>query len=132
MSNRTYSQAFNDGKAAPSFQYIFDPNVLTTGSNGIITGAYRPFNINDVLSPNISVSGLTISVGSVAITGNPQVTISNTIIPISGNTTIANSIIPISGITTISNAVVSISGIVQPIFTGNVITQSAGDRKSVV
>lgn len=107
MSNRTYSQAFNDGKAAPSFQYLFDPNILTTGQYGIITGGFRPFAISDVAS--VSVSGLSVSVNSVAITGNPVVTLT-------GNQQVI-----------INNNIIPISGIVQPIFTGNVFTQSAGN-----
>lgn len=110
--NRYYPQAFNDGKAAPVFQYIYDPFALTTGNAGIIeTGAFRPYTLEDIASINVDITGLSVSVGAVAITGNTIVEVNNPILPISGNSTIINPVLPISGIINIGGSIVPTSGI---------------------
>src|ERR1700741_2302235 len=82
---RNFSNAFNYEKSAPNFLYIRDPNVSWTGPNGqVFTGGWRALNPSD-LAANISVSGLSLNVGAVAVTGNPLVTISNPILAVSGN-----------------------------------------------
>jgi hypothetical protein len=93
MSNRTYTSALNDGMGAANFPYIYDPNYVTTGSVGQpITGSWRPYGTSDISNNNISVSGLNLTVGAVAITGMPPVQISNfpTLNAVSGQVFITN------------------------------------------
>lgn len=124
--NRTYSEAFNNGKAAPNFPYIWDANVLATGKDGLTTGAWRMYSTNDISNNNISVSGLNLTVGAVAITGTPPVQISNfpAITPISGIVTINS--LPTHNVAVTGNPQVSISntapinvtGIINTVVTG--------------
>jgi archaellum component FlaG (FlaF/FlaG flagellin family) len=73
---RFFSSQINLDKAHPAFQYIWDKSLVWTVPNGqSITGGARPVVPED-LAANISVSGLSLSVGSVAVTGG-QVAISN-------------------------------------------------------
>lgn len=89
MSNRTYSSALNDGKGAPDFGYIYDPaNVSTGGQGQLITGNWRPYSTSDISNTQVNVSGLSLTVGAVAVTGNPQVTVSNALLGTSGVATI--------------------------------------------
>ena len=73
---RYYSKAFNTNKSAPSFGYMYDAGLVYSSDGDSQTGAWRPAFPAD-FAANISVSGLNLTVGAVAITGNPQVQISN-------------------------------------------------------
>ncbi len=60
-----------------SAQYIFDASAVNTGATPPTTGVWRAATPED-FSSSISVSGgLSMTVGAVAITGNPQVQVSN-------------------------------------------------------
>ncbi len=72
---RTFSNILNPGHATPAFEYIWDNSILTTGGNQILTGAFRAFSTTDISNTSISVSGLSLTVGSVAVTGAPVVTL---------------------------------------------------------
>jgi len=80
---RTFGDTF--GKGAPAFLHIADTGVVFTNGDGqVTTGAWRAATPAD-LSSSVSISGgITASINAVAITGNPQVTISNGVVPISG------------------------------------------------
>lgn len=67
--------------------YLLDPNLVVNG----VTGNFRPAITSD-FAANISVSGLSLTVGAVAVTGNPQVQISNT-----PTVTIGNPVLAVSG-----------------------------------
>lgn len=70
-SNRTFSSVFNTQHAAPQFLYLFDPNTVVSGGGGDrVTGGWRNANPGD-FAANVSVSGLSVSVGAVAVTGLP-------------------------------------------------------------
>jgi len=60
-------------------QYIFDSNAVNTGAQPPTTGNWRPIVPTDFAATiNVSGSGFQVNVpSSVAITGNPPVTISN-------------------------------------------------------
>lgn len=67
------------GQGAISFLNIYDSSTIVTNINdGTIlgTGAWRAAVPSD-FAANISLSGVSITVGSVAITGNPSVSVSN-------------------------------------------------------
>ena len=57
MSNRIWSIAVGDYRAAPTFPYIFDPGLVNTGTNIPITGNWRPFTVDDSLG--VLASGMT-------------------------------------------------------------------------
>jgi len=82
---RYYGKLYNTNHGAPAFQYIYDSGVVWLNDAGqLVTGAERPVTPDD-LGSAVSVSGLSVSVDAVAITGNPNVTVSNTApIPVSG------------------------------------------------
>lgn len=107
---RYFSKGFNDQKAAPAFQYLFDSGVVWQNDAGmLVTGAMRPVVPTDLASTsNVSVSGLSLTVGAVAITGNPLVTVSNTILPTSGTVQGGN------------NLPLYVTGIIQTVVTGSV------------
>ncbi len=141
---RTFSNILNPGHSTPIFQYIYDPNALTTGGNQIITGAFRAFSTSDISNTSISVSGLSLTVGAVAVTGAPVMTITGALnggnlIPVytTGSQIAAiTGNVPVSVIGTpnvnVTNGVVPISGAIQggnliPLFvTGNVISVVTG------
>lgn len=83
---RYFSKIFGDNHAQPTFGYLWDSGVVWRNLNGqLITGAARPIVPADLASTSsISVSGLSLTVGAVAVTGNPQVTVSNAILATSG------------------------------------------------
>lgn len=62
-----------------TFGYVQDPALPIYNAQGalISSGGWRPFHPAD-FAANVSVSGLNVTVGAVAVTGNPQVQISNT------------------------------------------------------
>lgn len=144
MSNRLFSSTFNDGKAHADFTYIYDANAVISGNNPPISGAWRPAIPTD-FAASVSVSGLSLTVGSVAVTGNPQVTISNPILAVSGNfgagggggglvtgaggffgitgtpnVNITNGILPVSGVLTATIGNVAVTG-------GNIATSNTNE-----
>lgn len=70
------------GNIVSAVNLVYDPTVVMP--NGTI-GGMRPFNTSTDVGGAVSVSGLNVQVGAVAITGNPSVTISNPILAVSGN-----------------------------------------------
>lgn len=62
-----------------AMQYIWDENAVITGNFPYTTGCYRALNPTDFAATiNISGSGFQVNVpSSVAVTGNPSVTVSN-------------------------------------------------------
>jgi hypothetical protein len=110
---RYFSNSINIEHTHPVLLQIFDSTVLwTDASSRIKTGAWRPAVPSD-FAANINISGgLSVQIGAVAITGNPQVTatISNPLLTVSGVSFINNSIVPVSGITSINNSNLSVSG----------------------
>lgn len=95
--NKFIAKIGNLGKVDPTIQYIWDANAVVSG-NPTQTGAFRPATTTD-FAANISVSGLSLSVGNVGVTGGYI-----------GITGIAN--------VNITNPLVAISGAVQVIETG--------------
>lgn len=74
---RNFSVAIGENKSQPVFNYIYDASsVYTTPQGYIQTGSWRALKPAD-LSSTLNASGLSISINSVAITGNPSVQISN-------------------------------------------------------
>lgn len=67
----TYLTPYEKGTA---FDYIYDPNwIAYNGAKvAIATGAFRPLQASDFGS-SVSVSGLNVTVGAVAVTGSPIV-----------------------------------------------------------
>lgn len=121
---RTFGDTF--GKGAPVFLHLADTGITFTNADGqITTGAWRPATPADVGSvSNVSVSGLNLTVGAVAVTGNPLMTVSNvTPIPMSGAVYVQNQLpINVTGwVTTITTGNVSFdsSAIVNAQATGN-------------
>jgi hypothetical protein len=84
MSTNFFADTMNEGKAAPSFGFLYDSGILYTIQNINYTGGWRPAKPSD-FAANISVSGLNLTVGAVAVTGNPNFTVSNPILAVSGN-----------------------------------------------
>lgn len=108
MSNRTYTSALNDGKGTPTFQYIWDASLVSTGAGRPITGNWRIFTTTDIATNNISLTGSNFVINNVAVTGgqiaitNGSITVVNPLLATSGNATIVNTApIPVSGVVTI-------------------------------
>lgn len=100
---RYFSKLYNIEKGAPSFNHLYDPSLTWSSNNQVFTGGFRPIFPTD-LAANISLSGVSLSIGAVAVTGGqiaisntPNVNIVNSVVPVSGNTTIINSVVPVSG-----------------------------------
>lgn len=83
---RYFSKMFGSNHAAPAFQYVWDSGVVWINEAGKLqTGAARPVVPSDLgTTSNLSVSGLSLTVGSVAVTGNPLFTVSNPLLATSG------------------------------------------------
>lgn len=111
---RYFSKIFGDNHAAPAFQYIWDASVVwRNGIGQLQTGAARPVVPGD-LAANVSVSGLSLSVGAVNLTGVNVVTLT-------GNTpvTITNPVLAISGALSVAAAPIqAVSGYVTAAVTG--------------
>ena len=117
---RSFSTSFNDNKSQPVFNYVEDPNwVWTDNAGNLNTGAWRPLFPTD-FNANIDITGLTVSVGAVAVTGAPVVTltgvqnvnVTNPVLAVSGNLSASISSVGITG------NVVANSGTFSPTFTG--------------
>ncbi len=68
------------GNPVSAFQLIYDPNQVST--EGSQTGMWRPLQAGDF--SNITISGVEVVVGSIAVTGSPNVTVANPVVPVSG------------------------------------------------
>lgn len=73
---RTFSTVFGIDHGQPAFTYIWDPNLIVTGGNPsqLLTGGMRVASPADYAA-NVSVSGLSLTVGAVALTGTNVVTL---------------------------------------------------------
>lgn len=91
MSSNFFADTMNEGKSAPSFGFLYDSGILYTIQDITYTGGWRPAKPSD-FAANVSVSGLNLTVGAVAITGNPNITVSNPILAVSGNVSNPNEI----------------------------------------
>lgn len=133
---RTFGDTF--GKGSPVFLHIADTGTVFPDADGnLTTGAWRPATPSDIGSvANLSVSGLSLTVGAVAVTGNPLMTVSNTSpIPISGvvQTNLSLNTIALTGTPTVqvSNGVLPISGIVQGNFAVNNVTVTGNPQVQI-
>ncbi len=100
---RYFSKIFGDNHGAPAFQYLWDSTVVWRNLNGqLITGGARPIVPGD-LAANVSVSGLSLSVGAVNLTGVNIVTLT-------GNT-------PVSVVNTLP---INVTGFINTVVTGNI------------
>lgn len=59
-----------------AIQYVWDSTATITGNTPPTTGCYRPFLTSDY-NVTIASSGVSVTVGAVAITGTPPVQVSN-------------------------------------------------------
>jgi len=114
---RYYGKLYNTNHGAPAFQYIYDSGVVWQNDAGqLITGAERPVVPTD-LAANINLSGISLSVGAVNLTGVNVVTLT-------GNTPVSlvnTAPIPVSGVVVSSpSPIQAISGYVNTIVTGAV------------
>lgn len=101
--------------------YIFDPNLIITNSNDntlITTGGFRPLANTDFM--NVTISGVEVVVGSIAVTGSPNVTNNG------GGVTVypANS--------TGANNYVASGGAGQALITGNILLSNTGRLQAYV
>lgn len=71
--NNYYSSIFNGNQSIPVFPYIWDTTFVNTGVTPPFTGVWRPQTPGDFA--NIELTGVNVSVGAVAITGSPVVTV---------------------------------------------------------
>ena len=70
MSNRTYSQAINDGKATPAFLYVWDSNQTYIDGNGAtLTGCNRLLTTSDLGNFAPSINNYVYRTGDQLITG---------------------------------------------------------------
>jgi len=81
---RTFSNILNPGHSTPSFEYIWDPTLITTGGNQVITGGFRAFTTADISNTSLNVSGLNLTVGAVTLTGTNPVTVQNASLAVVG------------------------------------------------
>jgi hypothetical protein len=137
MPYRTYTSP--GGQVVNGVAYLYDATLVV----GDITGNFRPAFTSD-FAANINVSGLNLSVGSVAVTGG-SVAISNTTpIPVSGvvvtsatfdSSSIVNAQVTGNNYTLISNSLLSgISGLLRgPVAVSGVVqTNATFDSTSIV
>jgi hypothetical protein len=127
---RYYGKLYNTHHGAPAFQYIYDSGVVWQNDNGqLVTGGERPVTPDDLGSTTaLSVSGLSLSVGSVSLTGYNPVTVVNTDpVPVTGAIQGGNTIpLNVTGIiNTVVTGAVSASFDTSPI----VNAQSTGNAR---
>jgi hypothetical protein len=138
---RYFSKQINLEKAAPAFNYLYDPNLVQNINGILVTGGSRPITPTD-LSSSVSISGgLTANVGNVAVTGTTNVNIVNPVVPISGIVTVnggssssngavqitGNSVVGISGtpnVNIVNSAPLNVTGILSIYSPGNSVTNS--------
>lgn len=85
---RVFSKPFGTNQGVTSFGQIYDSNWVWQNGTQDTTGAWRPLFPSDMQqNVHVDVTGLEVNVGSVAVTGNPQVT----------DSTVANLLSGISG-----------------------------------
>lgn len=116
MANSARNRLFSSPPSIPGVAsaYGWSADAVITGVNPV-TGAWSPVSVdadgivNVAIAGGISISGASISVDAVAVTGNPDMTVSNT------------APIPISGVVVSSpSPIQAISGYVHTIVTGAV------------
>lgn len=75
--NRSFSSVYGVQHASPGFLYLWDPTLVVSGTapNGVTGGWYAASRAD--FAASINVSGLNLTVGSVAVTGG-SIAISNT------------------------------------------------------
>jgi|GEM_PF-4393849 hypothetical protein len=111
---RSFSTSFNDNKSQPVFNYVEDPNwVWTDNAGNLNTGAWRPLFPTD-FNANIDITGLTVSVGAVAVTGAPVVTLTGV-----QNVNVTNPVLAVSGNLSASISSVAVTGAPVVTLTGN-------------
>lgn len=137
---RYYGKLYNTQHGAPAFTYLYDSSVVWQDQAGnLITGGERPATPAD-FAANISVSGLSLSVGAVALTGtsvvtttgNQPVNVINTApLPFSGVVQVGNTVTTNA---TITNALLAVSGVVQATLdpTAIVLAVSSGNNNTLV
>jgi hypothetical protein len=98
---RAYSQPFGTSNGNISFNQLYDQNWIWNNGASLVTGAWRPFFPSDFAA---TISGLSVSVGAVAITGVNNVAVTGTT-----NVNITNPVLAVSGAfsTTIGNVAVT-------------------------
>ncbi len=120
--NRSFTSVFGVNHATPSFQYLWDPSLLTTGgTNTSITGGWRGVEPADF--SNVTITGAQISIGAVAITGSPNVRVINPLaitgspnVTLVGTGTITGNVTPISyGYTTTVASIVGTGQVLVPV-----------------
>jgi len=135
VNARYFTSLYGNQNGGPSFGYLWDSSVEWLDTNGNLnTGAMRPATPAD-FAANISVSGLNLTVGAVAITGqavvtttgNTPVSIVNTApLAFSGVTqaNVTNVLLATSGVATVlslpTHNVAVTGGSIQTIVTGSV------------
>jgi hypothetical protein len=119
---RYYSKPFDTNKGTQAFNLLWDSSLVWYNGAALTTGGWRQMQPSD-FAASINVSGLNLTVGAVAVTGNPQVQISNTPgvtvqnpIAVTGthNVAVTGGSISISNTPTVTvgNSIIAISGIV--------------------
>lgn len=106
---RYFSNSINIEKSHPVFLQIFDSTSVSPQGH---TGNWRPASPVD-FAANIQASGLSVSINSIAITGNPDVRVSNPVTLAGGfagitgtvSTNIVNPILATSGTSIVTNLV---------------------------
>jgi hypothetical protein len=135
---RYFSKPFNTSNGVQGFTLLQDPNLVWWNGSTLTTGGWRPAKPAD-FAANISVSGLNLTVGAVAVTGTAAVLVTNTApmavsgvatilslpshpVQITGSpsVTVANGAVPISG-----NVNVVGGGSLNVAVTGGVISASS-------
>ncbi len=104
MSYKTFLSP--SGPGATSFDYLYDPNLVVTNTNNNVpigTGGFRPAFTTD-FAANINVSGLSLTVGNVAVTGG-QVSLIGT-----SAVNVTNPVLAVSGIVQASTYQVGVTG----------------------
>lgn len=104
---RYFSNSVNVDKTHPVLLEIYDATVIWQNGETAKTGAWRPAVPSD-FAANISLSGVSLSIGSVAVTGTTQTSIINSILPFSGMVTVSNPVYQVG----ITGQPVNVSGTV--------------------
>ena len=112
--NRFFSSLYNVEKfGGPCPMFLWDAStVYTTPADRPVTGAYRSAVPGDFAATISFSGGLTATINSVGITGNPQVTVSNfpAVTPVSGSVFIAGGSI-ISAVAITGAPIITLTGV---------------------
>lgn len=103
-----YVQYASPYSKAVAFSYINDPSLVLYTQQGVAyaTGGFRPMSTNDL--GDITITGLSIAIGAVAVTGSPNVTINGGLVGITGSPFVTLAGVPN---VTISGGYVGITGV---------------------